>query len=888
MGLVRVERAVKERLSMAESEELMPQDLVNAKPVAAAMKEFFGSSQLSQFMDQNNPLSEVTHKRRVSALGPGGLTRERAGFEVRDVHPTHYGRVCPIETPEGPNIGLINSLATYARTNSYGFIETPYRKVVNGKVSEEIEYLSAINESQYVIAQASAKLNAKGQFVEDVVNVRHQNEFTVKLPEDVDYMDVSPRQVVSVAASLIPFLEHDDANRALMGSNMQRQAVPTLSAEAPLVGTGIERTVASDSGVCKVARRGGIVESVDAGRVVVRVSDDEVEAGDAGVDIYNLTKYTRSNQNTCINQRPIVKQGDMVARGDVLADGPSVDLGELALGQNMRIAFMPWNGYNFEDSILISERVVQEDRFTTIHIQELTCVARDTKLGSEEITADIPNVGEAALARLDESGIVHIGAEVSAGDILVGKVTPKGETQLTPEEKLLRAIFGEKASDVKDTSLRVPTSIKGTVINVQVFTRDGLEKDQRSLDIEQAELEQYRKDLNDEYRIVENATLGRLSAALIGKKVVKAKGLKKGAALTAEAVTEYSADDWFNIRMEKAELNDLIAAANSQLGERRVSLDERFEEKRGKLQSGDDLAPGVLKTVKVYLAVKRRIQPGDKMAGRHGNKGVISVIKPIEDMPYDEKGEPVDIVLNPLGVPSRMNVGQILETHMGMAAKGLGVKIDQMIKEQSKAAEVRKFLQEIYDVGDTVYGTDLKELTDGEVLELAANLRKGVPIATPVFDGANEVELKKLLKLADLNESGQTTLYDGRTGDQFDRPVTVGYMYMLKLNHLVDDKMHARSTGSYSLVTQQPLGGKAQFGGQRFGEMEVWALEAYGAAYTLQEMLTVKSDDVAGRTKMYKNIVDGDHRMEPGMPESFNVLVKEVRSLGINMELENE
>ena len=888
VGLVRVERAVKERLSMAESEELMPQDLVNAKPVAAAMKEFFGSSQLSQFMDQNNPLSEVTHKRRVSALGPGGLTRERAGFEVRDVHPTHYGRVCPIETPEGPNIGLINSLATYARTNSYGFIETPYRKVVNGKVSEEIEYLSAINESQYVIAQASAKLNAKGQFVEDVVNVRHQNEFTVKLPEDIDYMDVSPRQVVSVAASLIPFLEHDDANRALMGSNMQRQAVPTLSAEAPLVGTGIERTVASDSGVCKVARRGGVVESVDAGRVVVRVSDDEVEAGDAGVDIYNLTKYTRSNQNTCINQRPIVKQGDLVARGDVLADGPSVDLGELALGQNMRIAFMPWNGYNFEDSILISERVVQEDRFTTIHIQELTCVARDTKLGSEEITADIPNVGEAALARLDESGIVHIGAEVSAGDILVGKVTPKGETQLTPEEKLLRAIFGEKASDVKDTSLRVPTSIKGTVINVQVFTRDGLEKDQRSLDIEQAELEQYRKDLNDEYRIVENATLGRLSAALIGKKVVKAKGLKKGAALTAEAVTEYSADDWFNIRMEKAELNDLIAAANTQLGERRVNLDERFEEKRGKLQSGDDLAPGVLKTVKVYLAVKRRIQPGDKMAGRHGNKGVISVIKPIEDMPYDEKGEPVDIVLNPLGVPSRMNVGQILETHMGMAAKGLGVKINQMIKEQAKAAEVRKFLQEIYDVGDTVYGTDLKELTDGEVLELAANLRKGVPIATPVFDGANEVELKKLLKLADLNESGQTTLFDGRTGDQFDRPVTVGYMYMLKLNHLVDDKMHARSTGSYSLVTQQPLGGKAQFGGQRFGEMEVWALEAYGAAYTLQEMLTVKSDDVAGRTKMYKNIVDGDHRMEPGMPESFNVLVKEVRSLGINMELENE
>jgi DNA-directed RNA polymerase subunit beta len=646
--------------------------------------------------------------------------------------------------------------------------------------------------------------------------------------------------------------------------------------------------VASDSGVCKVARRGGLIESVDAGRIVVRVSDDEVAAGEAGVDIYNLTKYTRSNQNTCINQRPIVKQGDLVARGDVLADGPSVDLGELALGQNMRIAFMPWNGYNFEDSILVSERVVQEDRFTTIHIQELTCVARDTKLGSEEITADIPNVGEVALSRLDESGIVHIGAEVSAGDILVGKVTPKGETQLTPEEKLLRAIFGEKASDVKDTSLRVPTSTKGTVINVQVFTRDGLEKDQRSLDIERAELNQFRKDLNDEYRIVENATLGRLFTALDGAKVFKAEGLKKGEPLTAEAVANYSSEDWFSIRMEKAELNDQIDAAKAQLAARRTNLDERFEEKRGKLQSGDDLAPGVLKTVKVYLAVKRRIQPGDKMAGRHGNKGVISVIKPIEDMPYDENGEPVDIVLNPLGVPSRMNVGQILETHMGMAAKGLGVKIDAMIKQQAKVAEIRKFLQEIYDVGDTVYGTDLKELSDVEVLELASNLRKGVPIATPVFDGANEVELKQLLELAGLHESGQTALFDGRTGDKFDRPVTVGYMYMLKLNHLVDDKMHARSTGSYSLVTQQPLGGKAQFGGQRFGEMEVWALEAYGAAYTLQEMLTVKSDDVAGRTKMYKNIVDGDHRMEPGMPESFNVLVKEVRSLGINMELENE
>jgi DNA-directed RNA polymerase subunit beta len=888
VGLVRVERAVKERLGVAESEGLMPQDLVNAKPVAAAMKEFFGSSQLSQFMDQNNPLSEVTHKRRVSALGPGGLTRERAGFEVRDVHPTHYGRVCPIETPEGPNIGLINSLATYARTNNYGFIETPYRKVIGGKVTSDIEYLSAINESQYVIAQASAEINKKDEFAEDMVAVRHQNEFTVKAPEEIDYMDVSPRQVVSVAASLIPFLEHDDANRALMGSNMQRQAVPTLRAEAPLVGTGIERTVASDSGVCKVAKRGGVIESVDAGRIVVRVSDSEVETGEAGVDIYNLTKYTRSNQNTCINQRPIVKQGDQVLRGDVLADGPSVDLGELALGQNMRIAFMPWNGYNFEDSILISERVVQEDRFTTIHIQELTCVARDTKLGSEEITADIPNVGEVALARLDESGIVHIGAEVAAGDILVGKVTPKGETQLTPEEKLLRAIFGEKASDVKDTSLRVPSSIKGTVINVQVFTRDGLDKDQRSLDIERAELDQYRKDLNDEYRIVENATLGRLFTSLVGGKVVKAEGLKKGAELTADAVADFCSDDWFAIRMDKAELNDLVAAAKAQLADRRVNLDERFEEKRGKLQSGDDLAPGVLKTVKVYLAVKRRIQPGDKMAGRHGNKGVISVIKPVEDMPYDENGDTVDIVLNPLGVPSRMNVGQVLETHMGMAAKGLGVKIDAMIKAQSKATEIRKFLQEIYDVGDTVYGTDLKELSDGEVIELASNLRKGVPIATPVFDGAHEVELKKMLTLAGLSDTGQTVLYDGRSGDKFDRPVTVGYMYMLKLNHLVDDKMHARSTGSYSLVTQQPLGGKAQFGGQRFGEMEVWALEAYGAAYTLQEMLTVKSDDVAGRTKMYKNIVDGDHRMEPGMPESFNVLVKEVRSLGINMELENE
>ena len=888
VGLVRVERAVKERLGVAESEGLMPQDLVNAKPVAAAMKEFFGSSQLSQFMDQNNPLSEITHKRRVSALGPGGLTRERAGFEVRDVHPTHYGRVCPIETPEGPNIGLINSLASYARTNDYGFIETPYRKVIDGRVTSEIEYLSAINESQFVIAQASASIDEKGNFKDDLVAVRHLNEFTSKNPTDIDFMDVSAQQVVSVAASLIPFLEHDDANRALMGSNMQRQAVPTLRAETPLVGTGIERKVASDSGVCKVALRGGYVESVDAGRIVVRVDHNETQAGEAGVDIYKLTKYTRSNQNTCIDQKPIVRQGDVVSKGDVLADGPSVDLGELALGQNMRIAFMPWNGYNFEDSILISERVVQEDRFTTIHIQELSCVARDTKLGSEEITADIPNVGEAALGRLDESGIVHIGAEVSAGDILVGKVTPKGETQLTPEEKLLRAIFGEKASDVKDTSLRVPSSIKGTVIDVQVFTRDGLEKDQRSIDIESAALDQFKKDLNDEYRIVENATLGRLSDLIKNKKVMKAKGFKKGDKFDLKKCAEFSVEDWMAIRMENPEINEQISEMSGQLELQKTAIDSRFEAKREKLQSGDDLSPGVLKTVKVYLAVKRRIQPGDKMAGRHGNKGVISVIKPVEDMPHDEHGEPVDIVLNPLGVPSRMNVGQVLEVHMGLAAKGLGDAVNQMIAKNSKASDMRDFMQKIYNIGDTVFGTDLTDLSDDEVLELANNLKHGVPIATPVFDGAHESELKKMLSLAGLPESGQMTLFDGRTGDKFDRPVTVGYMYMLKLNHLVDDKMHARSTGSYSLVTQQPLGGKAQFGGQRFGEMEVWALEAYGASYTLQEMLTVKSDDVAGRTKMYKNIVDGDHRMEPGMPESFNVLVKEVRSLGINMELEND
>ena len=885
VGLVRVERAVKERLSMADSEGLMPQDMINAKPVAAAIKEFFGSSQLSQFMDQNNPLSEVTHKRRVSALGPGGLTRERAGFEVRDVHPTHYGRVCPIETPEGPNIGLINSLATYARTNHYGFLESPYRRVVKNKVTDDIDFLSAIDESDFVIAQASAPLDKKGAFTDNLVTVRYKGETLLKPKEEVDYMDVAPQQMVSVAAALIPFLEHDDANRALMGSNMQRQAVPTLKTEKPLVGTGMERNVARDSGVCEVAFRGGTIESVDAARIIVRVNDDETSAGEAGVDIYNLTKYTRSNQNTCISQKPLVKEGNVISRGDIIADGPSIDMGELALGQNMRIAFMPWNGYNFEDSILISERIVKEDRFTTIHIQELTCIARDTKLGSEEITADIPNVGEGALSKLDESGIVYIGAEVSAGDILVGKVTPKGETQLTPEEKLLRAIFGEKASDVKDTSQRVPTSVTGTVIDVQVFTRDGLEKDKRAMEIEEYQLAQVRKDIDDEFRIVEGATYERLAKALLNKVVVGGPKLKKGQKVTADYLNNLPRENWFKLRMSDDKANKQLELAEEQLKLRRLDLDERYEDKRKKLTQGDDLAPGVLKIVKVYLAIKRRIQPGDKMAGRHGNKGVISVIMPVEDMPYDETGEPVDIVLNPLGVPSRMNVGQILETHLGAASRGLGGRISAMLEAKKKAADIRKLLIEIYNkIGDKK--EDIKELSDEEVLELAQNLRGGVPMATPVFDGAAEVEVKSMLELAGIDESGQFWLSDGRTGETFDRQVTVGIMYMLKLNHLVDDKMHARSTGSYSLVTQQPLGGKAQFGGQRFGEMEVWALEAYGAAYTLQEMLTVKSDDVAGRTKMYKNIVDGDHRMEPGMPESFNVLVKEIRSLVIDMELD--
>jgi DNA-directed RNA polymerase subunit beta len=887
IGLVRVERAVRERLTLAESEGLMPQELINAKPVSAVVKEFFGSSQLSQFMDQTNPLSEVTHKRRVSALGPGGLTRERAGFEVRDVHPTHYGRVCPIETPEGPNIGLINSLATFARTNEYGFLETPYRRVADGKVTDEIDYLSAIEEGKFVIAQANATVNDKGQLVDELVSCRHKNEFTLSTPDMVNYIDVAPSQIVSVAAALIPFLEHDDANRALMGSNMQRQAVPTLRTEKPLVGTGIERTVCVDSGVAVVARRGGVVDSVDASRIVVRVNDDETRAGEAGVDIYNLVKYQRSNQNTNINQKPLVNVGNVVAKGDVLADGPSTDMGELALGRNILVAFMPWNGYNFEDSILISERVVEEDKFTTIHIEELNTVARDTKLGSEEITRDIPNVGEAALSKLDESGIVYIGAEVNAGDILVGKVTPKGETQLTPEEKLLRAIFGEKASDVKDTSLRMPSGMTGTVIDVQVFTRDGVEKDARAKSIEQSDLDRVKKDLNDEFRIVEEDLFARVERLLVGKVADGGPaGLKAGDKVTKNYLAELDRDKWFDVRMRNEEVSQTMEQLKAQLANHKEFYDTKYTEKKAKLTSGDDLAPGVLKMVKVHVAVKRRLQPGDKMAGRHGNKGVISRIVPVEDMPYTADGNPVDIVLNPLGVPSRMNVGQVLETHLGWAAKHLGKQIDTMLKQEARAEEVRKYLDKVYN--NSGKQEDIKSLSDDEIMNMANNLREGVPMATPVFDGADEDEIKQMLELAGLPRSGQTTLYDGRTGSAFDRQVTVGYMYILKLNHLVDDKMHARSTGPYSLVTQQPLGGKAQFGGQRFGEMEVWALEAYGASYTLQEMLTVKSDDVQGRTKMFENIVKGDHRMEAGMPESFNVLVKEIRSLGIDIELEQE
>jgi DNA-directed RNA polymerase subunit beta len=884
-GLVRVERAVKERLSQAESENLMPHDLINAKPVSAAAREFFGSSQLSQFMDQTNPLSEITHKRRISALGPGGLTRERAGFEVRDVHPTHYGRVCPIETPEGPNIGLINSLALYARTNEYGFIETPYSKVKDSRVTEEIDYLSAIEEGNFIIAQANAELDENHRLISDIVSCRYKNEFALSSPDRIEYVDVAPAQIVSVAASLIPFLEHDDANRALMGSNMQRQAVPCLRAEKPYVGTGIERVVAVHSGTTVRAKRGGIVDYVDASRIVVRVHDAETRMGEVGVDIYNLIKYTRSNQNTNINQRPLVKVGDDISRDDVIADGASTDMGELALGQNMLVAFMPWNGYNFEDSILISERVVAEDRFTSIHIEELSVVSRDTKLGTEEITADIPNLSEYQLSRLDESGIVYIGAEVEAGDVLVGKVTPKGETQLTPEEKLLRAIFGEKASDVKDTSLRVPSGISGTVIDVQVFTREGIERDKRAQKIIDDELDRYKKDLADQLRIVEEDAFARIERLLTGKIATGGPHkLAKGKEITTEYLKSFDPHYWFDIRLADEDASIQLEQVRESMAQKRKAFDAAFEEKKKKLTQGDELAPGVQKMVKIYVAIKRRLQPGDKMAGRHGNKGVISKIVPLEDMPYMADGTPVDVVLNPLGVPSRMNVGQILEVHLGWAAKGLGKKIDEMLRTQRNVNEIREFLDKIYNQSGKK--EDLSSLSDNEILALAENLTQGVPFATPVFDGATEEEIKDMLGLAGLPGSGQITLYDGRTGEAFDRPVTVGYMHVLKLHHLVDDKMHARSTGPYSLVTQQPLGGKAQFGGQRFGEMEVWALEAYGAAYTLQEMLTVKSDDVTGRTKVYESIVKGDHKIDAGMPESFNVLVKEIRSLGMDIDLE--
>ncbi|SUX18137.1 DNA-directed RNA polymerase subunit beta [Cardiobacterium valvarum] len=887
IGLVRLERSIKERLSQVESEQLTPKDLINQKPVSAAIKEFFGSSQLSQFMDQNNPLSEVTHKRRISALGPGGLTRERAGFEVRDVHPTHYGRLCPIETPEGPNIGLINSLAVYAKTNEYGFLETPYRKVVDGKVTMETEYLSAIEESKYVIAQANAALNEDCSFRDELVSARYQNEFMLSRADRIDYMDVSPKQIVSVAASLIPFLEHDDANRALMGSNMQRQAVPTLRADKPLVGTGMERVVASDSGVLVRAERGGVIDSVDSSRIVVKVNDDEVQPGGLGVDIYNLTKYTRSNQNTCINQKPQVKPGDVIARGDVLADGPSTDMGELALGQNMLIAFMPWNGYNFEDSILISERVVQEDRFTTIHIEELTCVARDTKLGSEEISSDIPNVKESALAKLDSTGIVHIGAEVRAGDILVGKVTPKGERSQSPEEKLLRAIFGEKASDVKDSSLRVPAGMDGTVVDVRVYTRDGVEKDTRAKEIESMEIASIAKNIKDQLRVFENDIYERVARLLLGQAVKKAPKRKAGDLVDQSLLDELKPEQWFDLRLQDGGISEQLDGMHQLLLDKRRELQDYYEEKKAKFSQGDDLAPGVLKMVKVYLAVKRRLQPGDKMAGRHGNKGVVSRIVPVEDMPYMDDGTPVDICLNPLGVPSRMNIGQVLETHLGWAARGIGLRIGEMLDQKGKSTKpLRAYLNEVYNHDGQRESLD--SLSDADFIALCQNLRAGVPMATPVFDGAKETEVQRMLELAGLPKTGQTRLYDGRTGEPFDREVTVGYMYMLKLNHLVDDKMHARSTGPYSLVTQQPLGGRAQFGGQRFGEMEVWALEAYGAAYTLQEMLTVKSDDVEGRTKMYKNIVDGNLQIDPGMPESFNVLTKEIKALAINIDLEQE
>ena len=875
IGLDRVRRAVRERFNLGDLESLDPSDLINPKPISATLKEFFGSSQLSQFMDQNNPLSEITHKRRISALGPGGLTRERAGFEVRDVHPTHYGRLCPIETPEGPNIGLINSLAIYARCNNYGFLETPYRRVINGVVTEEVDYLSAIDEVGHVIAQANVQVDEEThQLVGDLIACRKNGETCYMSAEDIDYMDISPQQVVSVAAALIPFLEHDDANRALMGSNMQRQAVPTLRSEKPLVGTGMERAVAVDSGVTIIAKRSGVVDFVDASRIVIKVNEDELVSGEAGIDIYNLTKYKRSNQNTCINQVPCVDVNEKIKAGDVLADGPSTDLGELALGQNLRIAFMPWNGYNYEDSILVSEKVAQDDRLTTIHIQELTCIARETKLGVEEITADIPNVSESALSKLDNSGIVYVGAEVRGGDILVGKVTPKGESLLSPEEKLLRAIFGEKASEVKDSSLRVPNSVYGTVVDVQVFTRDGIEKDERAKQIEESQLNQVKKDLGQKRDILEAAIYNRVRKLLVAGGIPQAD------------VDKLSDRDLLVQSLKDEEKQGELESLAQEIQNIETDYEKQYEAKRIKITQGDEMPPAFLKIVKVYLAVKRRIQPGDKMAGRHGNKGVISKICPIEDMPYDETGRPVDLVLNPLGVPSRMNIGQVLEVHLGLAAKGIGEKIDAMVRAQRSLAEQREFLQKVYDLGNCRQKVNIAEMTDDEVKILVNNLRDGLPVATPVFDGAEEKSIKEILKLADLPESGQITLYDGRTGLPFERKVTVGIMYMLKLNHLVDDKMHARSTGSYSLVTQQPLGGKAQMGGQRFGEMEVWALEAYGAAYTLQEILTVKSDDVNGRTKMYKNIVEGNHYMEAGIPESFNVLLKEIRSLGIDIELD--
>ena len=886
VGLLRMERAIKERMSSVEIDTVMPQDLINAKPAAAAVREFFGSSQLSQFMDQTNPLSEVTHKRRLSALGPGGLTRERAGFEVRDVHPTHYGRMCPIETPEGPNIGLINSLATFARVNKYGFIETPYRKVVDGQVTDEVNYLSATEEMRHTVAQANASLDENGKFTNDLVNTRQSGDYMLAPSESVDLIDVSPKQLVSVAASLIPFLENDDANRALMGSNMQRQAVPLLQAEAPLVGTGIEEVVARDSGAAIMARRGGIIDQVDATRIVIRATED-LELGDAGVDIYRMRKFQRSNQNTCINQRPLVKVGDRVQKGEVVADGPSTDMGELALGKNVVVAFMPWNGYNYEDSILISERIVRDDVFTSIHIEEFEVAARDTKLGPEEITRDIPNVGEEALRNLDEAGIVYIGAEVGPGDILVGKITPKGESPMTPEEKLLRAIFGEKASDVRDTSLRLPPGDYGTIVEVRVFNRHGVEKDERALQIEREEVDRLARDRDDELAILDRNIYARLKDLITGKTAVKGpRGVKAGAIIDDELLGTLSRGQWWQLAFEDEDDATIVEALNEQYEIQKRTLDARFEDKVEKVRRGDDLPPGVMKMVKVFVAVKRKLQPGDKMAGRHGNKGVISRVVPMEDMPFLADGTPVDFCLNPLGVPSRMNVGQILETHMGWAARGLGIQVDEALQEYRRSGDltpVREALRIAY--GDDVYEEGIEGMDEDRVTEIAANVQRGVPIATPVFDGAKENDVNDSLRRAGFDTSGQSDLFDGRTGEKFSRKVTVGVKYLLKLHHLVDDKIHARSTGPYSLVTQQPLGGKAQFGGQRFGEMEVWALEAYGAAYTLQEMLTVKSDDVAGRTKVYESIVKGEDNFEAGVPESFNVLVKEVRGLGLNMEL---